>query len=595
MEIMFIMNKILLVVSLLAVSIISNAQYMGKGNLPPVFSHEVMKKTQFENRTRAFMSPTRILWMQNAELIEGANNLFLPGNGQASLSVAHKCIFRSKEGKRPSILLDFGHELQGGIQIVTCFRNQKEAKVRIRLGESVSEAMSNITPESGATNDHAMRDFIIDLPWLGVIEVGNSGFRFVRIDLLDDDMVLPIKEIRAYLAYRDIPYLGSFRSSNQRLDSIWMTGAYTLHLNLQEFLFEGAKRDRMVWLGDLHPEVKTALVVFGDNEAIQRSLDLARDETKLPEWMNGVISYSLWWIMIHQDYYMYHGNLNYLKEQQEYLSQLLRILIESIDENGNENLKNGGRFLDWPSSKNKKAIDAGYQSLLMISLKAGEALMTVLGDKALASECSTTVMKMAKIIPDYTASKQSAALAAMSGVVAPHKIDKEVISVGGARDFSTFYGYYMLVAKALAENYQGAIDDICNYWGGMLDLGATTFWEDFDLKWLENANRIDEMPQKEKVDIHATYGDYCYKGLRHSFCHGWASGPTAWLSEYVLGVSIIEPGCKVVKIKPNLGNLEWVEGSFPTPYGLIKIRHEKISNGSIKSKIDAPKQVRIIR
>lgn len=32
----------------------------------------------------------------------------------------------------------------------------------------------------------------------------------------------------------------------------------------------------------------------------------------------------------------------------------------------------------------------------------------------------------------------------------------------------------------------------------MLDLGATTFWEDFDISWKESAARIDEIPQKEK-------------------------------------------------------------------------------------------------
>lgn len=45
------------------------------------------------------------------------------------------------------------------------------------------------------------------------------------------------------------------------------------------------------------------------------------------------------------------------------------------------------------------------------------------------------------------------------------------------------------------------------------------------------------------------------KRLRHSLSHGWASGPTAWLSEHVLGVQVIESGCKVIKIEPHLGDL----------------------------------------
>lgn len=122
-----------------------------------------------------------------------------------------------------------------------------------------------------------MRDFTIRLPWLGVMEVGNSGFRFARIDLLDDSVELHIKEIRAISVFRDIPYKGSFRCNDERLNRIWQTGAYTVHLNMQEYIWDGIKRDRLVWIGDLHPEVMTVNTVFGYNEVIPKSLDFIRD------------------------------------------------------------------------------------------------------------------------------------------------------------------------------------------------------------------------------------------------------------------------------------------------------------------------------
>lgn len=127
----------------------------------------------------------------------------------------------------------------------------------------------------------------------------------------------------------------------------------------------------------------------------------------------------------------------------------------------------------------------------------------------------------------------------------------------------------------------------------MIQLGATTFWEDFNLDWLPAAGRIDELVPEGKIDIHRTYGNYCYQGYRHSFCHGWASGPTSWLSEYVLGVRVVEPGCRALLIEPHLGDLEWVEGTFPTPYGVVSIRHEKDKNGRIKTSVNAPEEVRI--
>jgi hypothetical protein len=159
---------------------------------------------------------------------------------------------------------------------------------------------------------------------------------------------------------------------------------------------------------------------------------------------------------------------------------------------------------------------------------------------------------------------------------------------------STFYGYYMLKARAQAGDYQGAIDNIREYWGSMLDLGATTFWEDFDIDWMKNAARIDEVVPAGKVDVHTSYGGYCYKELRHSFCHGWASGPTSWLTQYVLGVNVLEPGCKKIRIEPHLGDLKWVKGTFPTPYGVVKIEHKKMSDGTVRTEIDAPREVRVL-
>ena len=47
------------------------------------------------------------------------------------------------------------------------------------------------------------------------------------------------------------------------------------------------------------------------------------------------------------------------------------------------------------------------------------------------------------------------------------------------------------------------------YWGAMIDLGATSFWEDFDINWIPNAAPIDELVPEGKKDIHGDCGAYC--------------------------------------------------------------------------------------
>ena len=584
------MKRILYTIGLLWACVMTQAQT----SLPPVWQGGA--EVQYSSRTIAYLPPTRIVWQETtgSSSIEGIDKLLLPGNGQAELVGGKECVIRKRPDGKVSFLLDFGRELQGGIQIVTGQSSRKEAKVRIRFGESVSEAMCDITPENGATNDHAIRDFHFTLPWLGVAEIGNSGFRFVRIDVEEPDIDLLLKEVRATFGYRDIPYLGSFKSDNDRLNDIWMTGAYTVHLNMQEYIWDGVKRDRLVWIGDLHPELMTVNTVFGYNEVIPKSLDLIRDTTPVPNWMNGISSYSIWWLLIHKDWYLYQGNLDYLKEQKEYMTTLFNHLITKIDDKGKEML-DGTRFLDWPSSPNVKGVDAGLQALMVMAMDAGHEMALAMGDKELADRCAKASKKLKKYIPEHNQSKQGAALMALAGLMKAEKADKEVLSVGGAQGFSTFYGYYMLEAMAKAGNYQGAMDIISEYWGAMLDLGATTFWEDFHIDWAKNAARIDELVPEGKIDVHSAYGDYCYKGFRHSLCHGWASGPTAWLSRYLLGVEVVEPGFKKVRITPHLGNLKWVEGTFPTPYGVIQIKHTKGADGKVVSDIQVPEGVELVK
>ena len=182
---------------------------------------------------------------------------------------------------------------------------------------------------------------------------------------------------------------------------------------------------------------------------------------------------------------------------------------------------------------------------------------------------------------------------AAAGLGDAKDLNEKIMAVDGAQRMSTFYGYYVLLARAKAEDYQGCLDVIREYWGGMLDMGATTFWEDFDINWMKNAARIDEVVPADKVDIHGDYGNYCYIGLRHSLSHGWASGPTSWLSEFVLGVRV-EDGGKIVKVNPHLGDLEWVRGTFPVKGGTLEVSHKKLENGSIKTLVTAPKGIKVI-
>lgn len=150
-----------------------------------------------------------------------------------------------------------------------------------------------------------------------------------------------------------------------------------------------------------------------------------------------------------------------------------------------------------------------------------------------------------------------------------------------------------MLALAKEGEYDKALKLIRDYWGAMLKLGATTFWEEFKTEWAENAGRIDELVPDGKSDIHGDFGEHCYQQYRLSLCHGWASGPTPFLSEQIGGIEILEPGCKKLKVRPNPAGLDWFNISYPTPYGNVNIKYEN-KNGKETVEIKAPEQVEIV-
>ena len=174
-----------------------------------LFCERFGSKDYRDDRVIDYIYPKKILLSGSAEEPEA---LLDPSSAQATLESGKACVLK-KDG---FVLIDFGFEMQGGIQIVTDiwgYDTDNTARVRVRFGESAMECMADSAPEKrgrkNATNDHAIRDGIHLVSWLGMTEIGNTGFRFVRIDLLDD-ISLPLKCVRAKFQYRDLKYLGSF-------------------------------------------------------------------------------------------------------------------------------------------------------------------------------------------------------------------------------------------------------------------------------------------------------------------------------------------------------------------------------------------------
>jgi hypothetical protein len=495
------------------------------------------------------------------------------------------------------IILDFGKELQGGVRILSHYiEGQKtDLDVRIRFGESVNEACAELN-EKNARNDHSVRDMCVVMPDLSDLEWGQTGFRFVRLDFLNEDKLYRIVNVYASFVHRGLEYKSELKTDDSLINDIYDTARYTVYLNMQEHLLEGIKRDRLVWIGDMQPEVLAITDIFGADWCIEDALEHSVEKNPLPGWMR-ITTYSFWFIQILCDYYLKTRDEKFLKKFLSYAEGIIEQMDSCVLENGvidyarrpdiNTRLP---FFLDWPTSESPCA-KAGCRYVYLFVTKNFAALLSEVGKDA--TVCLRLIHKLEQQkegLQDMK--KQVVAFGYLAG-----QIDKvtaaKLLTEGGAKGLCTYHSYFILRAIAETAGVQVAVDILKEYYGGMLSRGATSFWEDFNVEWLEGSGRIDEITPVGLKDLHGDYGDYCYKGFRHSLCHGWSCGPVQFLTEYVMGVRVLDAGYRRVAIAPNLAGMQRLQAKVPTPYGEIKIIASQV-NGQTIVRVEAPREIEII-
>ncbi len=540
-----------------------------------------MNKSFFPDRDERvidFLTPVRIV---ASEKTVGGDILLRPCAGQATTRTGDECILQPGG----CILLDFGREIHGGLCLVTGDFPLPNQHLRVTFGESVSETGSH--PDY----KHAIQEGTVELPPYAATDFGELGFRFVRLENIETERPVRLCGLRGRFVHRDLRALASFECSDPLLNRIWDTSVSTVGLCLQSFAWDGIKRDRLVWMGDLYPELLAAGTVFGRLPVLEKSLDFLRDETPLPDMMNGCATYSIWWIWAHHAWFRRFGAREYLEKQREYLCGLLRLFAGMVGEHGEVRFTHGWLLLDWATGTREEdapAIRAGCHALLLMAFRHGAELCRELGENGCAAEAETAAAKMASFVPPLTPSAAANAFQVLAGLRDAGTVYGQCFAPTLPHGLSTFLGCFVLDACALAGHRAEALHHLRAYWGGMLSLGATTFWEHFDIDWLENAARIDEPVPPEKRDIHRDCGEGCYRSFRHSLCHGWASLPAEWLIRQILGASVLRPDH--VSVMPSLCGLEWARGVVPTLYGDIRIEA-----APDKVAVHAPPEVQITR
>jgi hypothetical protein len=231
----------------------------------------------------------------------------------------------------------------------------------------------------------------------------------------------------------------------------------------------------------------------------------------------------MWWMIILGDYYERTGAELFIKKQMPYLEGLLAQMDGCVKEDGT--LAYPFLFVDWPTHETPYE-EPGSRAVNIMAVKKAIQLLQVFGkDTSLAEDILARLLKV-----EIECGNKKQIIGLKYFAVGINDDEKQRLVAGGAKGMSTFMSYYILKAVASFDK-EKAVEMMKEYYGAMLDKGATSFFEDFDMEWVENSCRIDEFPKEGERDIHGDFGKYCYVGFRHSLCHGWSAGVISFIEE----------------------------------------------------------------
>lgn len=463
----------------------------------------------------------------------------------------------------PALTLDFGREVAGRIH----FQSASDAPILVSTAYGESEEESLHEPFLGERT--------VYVPPHGDAWGPKSAFRFVRLRFLTDARFAAID--LDGIAY-PVKYEGAFASSDVEVNRIWETAAYTAHLCMQDGVWDGVKRDRARWAGDIDVSGRVIDDVFADRPLLEDTLTRLIDETDGTRAVNGITGYSALWVSSVAEFYRHSGDREFLLQMRTRLLDLLRTMDRDIDADGVfAPLRGEHVFVDWApglssdTPEARRATDFEY----LLAYKEAAWLLTEMGDREAAAHYGARYDTLRRSAREHLMNKpegtfgdswQTNAMAVLSGAASRAEypalwsrvfanIDQVAIS---SPVITPYYGYYVLGAMAMLGHRAEALHWLRDYWGGMLAEGATSFWESYDPRWT-------------KRDFHTGLQADGLAGYYVSLAHGWSSGPAAWLMDELLGVRPTGAGFRTVVIDPEPAGLDWIDGSVPAPSGIIHV------------------------
>ena len=388
-------------------------------------------------------------------------------------------------------------------------------------------------------------------------------------------------------------FAGQFHSSDPFFDRLWQKAVRTLYITMRDNYMDCPDRERAQWWGDVVLEAgETFYALDRQSDDLTRKAILELMEWQKPDntiyspvpagnWdkelptqmLASVGYYGIW------NYYLHTGDRATLARVYPRVKDYL--CVWQVDEKGLVVPREGGwTWGDWGDHKDMPLLFNGWYAL---ALKGLASMANELNDRPTRKWAEK---RLARLHDAYQAAywtgtafrspahegptdDRGQALAVVAGLAQPEQYAAIKQVFAEQQHASPYMEKYVVEALLQMGETELALQRLKTRFTPMVASELTTLWEGWDIG-------------------SAKYGGGTYN-------HAWSGGGLTLLSQYVAGVAPLEPGYERVRIRPQLGTLDYVDATVPTVRGPIRVRAERGADGQVRVEYSVPDGIQVVR
>jgi alpha-L-rhamnosidase len=409
-------------------------------------------------------------------------------------------------------------------------------------------------------------------------------YRYVQVNVTTKNDPLVINDLYGIFTGYPFSMNARFDGGNDTLNKILEIGWRTARSCAMETYMDCPYYEQLQYVGDTRIQCLVSLYNSGDDRLMRNAITLL-DDSRMAEGATlsryptanaqEIPPFSLWWIGMLHDYWMYRNDPAFVKSKLPGMRQVLWFFNKYQQPDGS--LKNlpYWNFTDWCETKGwkdgmppfgKDGSSAALDLQLLWAYQLAAELEKKLGMREYAQQYEAAAGKLKTAIrnkywdhsrmlfadtPEKDVFSQHtnslAILTDVANAVEASALAKKILNdtiLTQATIYFKFYVYQALTKAGLGNSYLNWLE----IWKENIEMGMTT--------WAEIS------------DINNTRSD----------CHAWGASPNIELYRIVIGIDSDAPGFKKIKIIPHLGTLTHADGTIPHPGGSISVSYKK--NGS---------------